>query len=206
MNLKLTGIGLVALTAVLLLPSSFSMLDTGETNFWGTLSLVSYDSEGNEVFAQQIHNRIVDTGEEFILDSVFQDSLAPVADNQQIAVICAFENTTSTVTIFEDIVALDLDEDNQIVSDNRCIEDTAVATTGGTAVIGALTFTGGTNVANGDTIHGIGICQAVAGNDTYRSCGVQGIMFAIVDTSDVTLNAAETVDITYTFDITSPNN
>jgi len=92
------------------------------------------------------------------------------------------------------------------VSDNRCIEDDVVVTTSGTAVIGALTFTGGTNVVNGDTIHGIGICQAVDGNSTYRSCSEQGVLFAIIDTSDVTLNTAETVDITYTFDITSNDN
>jgi len=207
MNLKLSGIGLVAITAVLLLPSSFSTEDTNKLNFWGIASLVTYDSEGNEVFAQQIHNRIVDTGEDLILDQVFQDAASDIDNNQQVATICAFENSSSpdvpVVSIQEEVTALQFDEDNAIVSDDRCIEDDVVVTTSGTAVIGALTFLGGTNVADGDTIHGIGICQAVDGNGTYRSCDVQGVLFAIIDTSDVTLNTGETVDITYTFDITS---
>ena len=202
MDLKITGISMVGLTALLLLPSSFSMLDTDEVNFWGAANMVSYDSEGNEILSQKIHNRIVDTGEEFILDQVFQDT-ATSADNVQIATICAFENSTSSVSVREGIVNTDLDGDNTINDDDRCIEDTAVTTTGGQGIIGALTFTGGTNVANGDTIHGIGICQASSANDTYRNCQTQGILFAIVDTSDVTLNAAETVDITYTFDLSS---
>jgi len=71
-----------------------------------------------------------------------------------------------------------------------------------------LTFTcGGTNCADNDTITGIAICQNdTTDNTDFNNCATEGIMFAVVDISDVTLATSETVDITYTFDITSPSN
>jgi len=215
MNLKLSGIGLVAITAVLLLPSSFSMQDTGEIEFWGSTNFVAYDSEGNEILAQQIHNRIVDTGEQFILGQTFKDGNTNEVDNVSMGTICAFTNSSgSTVTIDEDVTATDVDTDQNVQGDLRCKDATADLATAGKAIIGAITFTGGVQgvaeVTAGEVVHGIAICQANNTATIWRGClnggdsGGDGIMLAIIDTSDVTLNAAETVDITYTFDITSP--
>jgi len=96
MNLKLSGIGLVAITAVLLLPGSFGNLVTDETTFWGQSNLVLYDVEGNEVLAQTVHNRIVDTGEQFILQQTFQEATGNVVDGSQFGAICAFTNSSSS--------------------------------------------------------------------------------------------------------------
>ena len=232
MNLKLTGIGLVALTAVLLLPSSFSMIDTGDTKFWGSASMVAYDSEGNEILAQQIHNRIVDTGEQFILGQTFAET-APSggtvkADLDQMGAICAFTNGTNTnyVQVNENVTANQVDRHQSIATDAafdpRCQNSPLSLTTAGKAILGPTTFsagaapgnTGSGNVTIGSTIHGIAVCQANATggpNGDWIHCedgptGGGGVMLSIVDTSDVILAASETVDITYTFDITSPDN
>jgi len=216
MKLTLTGLGIAAFTAMLLLPSSFSLQDTNSVQFWGASTLVTYDAEGNEIFAQTVHNRILDAGEEFILDQVFADGSTDLDDVEQIGTICILVNGTSEVTVEEDKTATEFDESNRAMSNDKkpCREDTAVITSGGTAQIGALTFIGNVNLnSDGDdkTIHGIGICQLNASDVDFQRCGDandgdNAILFAIVDTSDVTLEENETVDITYTFDITSPDN
>ena len=218
MNLKLSGIGLVAITAVLLLPGSFGNIVADDTTFWGQSSLVAYDVEGNEILSQTIHNRIVDTGEQFILGQTFKDGNTNALDNVSMGTICAFTNATGTeVTIEEDITATDVDTTQKIDQDLRCNDDDGVTSlaTPGKAIIGPITFTGGAlgvaEVTAGETIHGIAICQQNNTGTTWIDCtnggGVlgAGIMLAIIDTSDVTLNNGETVDITYTFDITSPS-
>lgn len=215
MNLKLSGIGLVAITAVLLLPGSFGNLVTDETTFWGQSNLVLYDVEGNEVLAQTVHNRIVDTGEQFILQQTFQEATGNVVDNAQFGAICAFTNGTSIVTVEEDTVAADVDGDQASPGDLRCEDQGVSLATAGKAILGPITFTGGTSapveVTAGNVIHGIAVCQSNNTGTNWRQCadgpGVgTGVMLAIIDTSDVTLNSGETVDITYTFDITSPTN
>ena len=173
---------------------------SNEVVFYGSAEITKYDPSGNAVYTQIVHNRLVDTGEDFLLDQTFQDS-ATVADNAQIAVICIFQGT---IVVAETETASDFDGDNTLTETN-CKEDTAVTTTGSTAVIGPLTFAaGGTNAADGDIIAAIGICQPATGSDADQAnCDEEGILFAIVDTTDVTLNTGETVQITYTFDITS---
>ena len=166
----------------------------------GTAEIVKFDENGNTVFTQTIHNRLVDTGEEFLLDQAFQDSTT-TADNEQIGAICIFQGTPS---IAEGTTASSFDSANTLTEAN-CKEDTGVTTSSGTAVIGPITFAaGGTNAADGDIISAIAICQADASDDLdHINCATEGILFAVVDTTDVTLNTGETVQITYTFDITS---
>ena len=71
--------------------------------------------------------------------------------------------------------------------------------------MGPLTFTAqDTNSGNWfalDTVTNIGICDAEVNDLDVRGCTAN--LFAVVDTSDVTLADNETVDVTYTFDISS---
>lgn len=189
------------ITIMIILPAPVEST-SNEVVFYGAAEIIKYDQNGNVVYTQTVHNRLLDAGEDFINDQVFQDS-ATSADNVQVAVICIFQGTIDTA---ETETAATFDTDNQL-SEANCKEDTAVATASSTAVIGPLTFAaGGANAANGDTIAAIGICQPNAGsNADSTDCATNGILFAIVDTTDVTLNSGETVDITYTFDISSAN-
>lgn len=168
----------------------------------GTLYFVKHDAAGNVLLEGNTHNQVVNTGEEFLLDQLFQDATT-TADNNQIGAICISD--AGAITVAETETAADFDGDNGMTETN-CKEDTAVTTSGGTGVIGPLTFTcGGTNCADGDTITGIAICQVtVADDNDFNDCATNGIMFSVIDiTPDVTLNAGETVDITYTFDVTT---
>jgi hypothetical protein len=199
MKTKIAGFALMGVLAMMVIPGSMGSYENDLT-FYGAATMVQKDANGQEIFSQVVHNQVVDTGEEFLLDQTFQDG-ATSADNVQIGSICISDGT---ITVGETQTATNFDTANGITETN-CKEDTTVTTSGGTAVIGGLQFTcGGTNCADNDTITGIAICQNDADDDgDFNNCATEGIMFAVVDTTDTTLAASETVDITYTFDITS---
>ena len=199
MKTKIAGFALMGVLAMMVIPGSMGSYENDLT-FYGAATMVQKDANGQEIFSQVVHNQVVDTGEEFLLDQTFQDGTTS-ADNVQIGSICISDGT---ITVGETQTAANFDTANGITETN-CKEDTTVTTSGGTAVIGALQFTcGGTNCADNDTITGIAICQNDADDDgDFNNCATEGIMFAVVDTTDTTLAASETVDITYTFDITS---
>jgi len=194
--------GLLAILAITIVPFS------GETNstdgkFYGYVTLVAYDENRNEVLSQTIHNRLVDTGETFLLEATFTEGTAP-ADNTQIGAICLIED--SSVDDIETHTAADFDGNNTISATNCVVEPAVDLSTQGLAVLGMLQFTGGTHTTSGDTIDGIGICQGNGGTTPYALCASAGILFSVIDTSNVILVTDETVDITYTFNMTSPNN
>jgi len=196
---KITAPVLFMITIMIVFPAPVEST-SNDLKFYGFGEIIKYDENGNVVYTQTVHNRLVDTGEDFLLDQTFQDGTTS-ADDVQIGSICLFQGTINTA---ETETAADFDGDNTLTEDN-CEEDTTVTTTSSTAVIGPITFdAGGVNAADGDTIAAIGICQNDTTDDAdFANCATEGILFAIVDTTDVTLNTGETVQITYTFDITS---
>jgi len=202
---KKISIGLLGFLIVLIMPFNINE-DKSEEKFYGAATILVRDADGNQLFQQTVHNQLVDTGETFILEQTFQDSTT-VADDVQIGSICISAGDVSALV--EVSTATDFDALGAAFA-APCIEDTSVdiTTTQGQAVIGPLTFTAGTNLPDDATIDGIGICSGEVGSQAnFADCATDGILFAFVDTSDVQLDASgatpETVDITYTFDITS---
>jgi len=200
---KIGIVGLLSILAITIVPFS------GEANsidgkFYGLLTLVQYDENRNEVFSQTVHNRLVDTGETFLLQASFTEGTAP-ADNTQIGVICIAEGVIDDADEAEDNTAFDT---ANTLTGNNCQADGTVdiTTTQGTAIIGPLTFAEPTHLAAADVVNGIGICQTFVATSPFADCATSGVLFAVIDTADVTINAGETVDITYTFDITSGSN
>jgi len=200
---KMGFIGLLSILAIAILPVD------GETNssdgkLYGMLTLVQYDENNNEVFAQSIHNRLVNTGETFLLEATFSDGVTH-AEAIQIGAICIAQGDPDDADEAE--TAANFDTANTQTTGVNCKITTTVdvTTTQGTAIIGPLTFDAPTNITSGETIQGIGICNSAAAD--YTDCATaSGILFAVINTADVTLLAAETVQITYTFDITSDGN
>jgi len=195
------GIGLLGLFVVLIMPAQIEPI-SNDLEFDGYLTVAKYDENGNNVFTQTIHNRLVDTGEAFLLQQVFQDGTAANPDNVQIGAICLTDETAFTSS--ETMTAATFDAGNSITETN-CIEDTAVDIVGGQiAIIGPVTFSAGTHLADGDTITGVGICQSDVSDDLdFTDCATEGILFAAVNIADVTLATGETAQITYTFDMSS---
>ncbi|MEE8180519.1 MAG: hypothetical protein V3T67_01625 [Nitrosopumilaceae archaeon] len=203
---KYLGIGMLGFFIFMMIPGIDQTIE--QSKMYGVATLVAYDLERNEMFAQTVHNRLVDTGEDLINDNVFSDGNASTADADAVGSICAYEDGGTTIASLdvEGTTAANFDTGNQNGS-TECVTDTGVDTTGAsTAVIGPLTFTGGTNVDTLGTVNGIGVCNAENADAAFNDCATEGALFAIVNTSDVTLGAGETVDITYTFSLVSPSN
>lgn len=202
---KYIGIALMSVFAIMMIPAQ-SQTNAGPT-FYGMGSLILHDAEGNEVFTQSIHNRVVDQGEAFIIDQVFQEGGTDVAETSQFASICVSRAANFATILNETLTASGFDGNDAITTGTNCQEDTTVDdTTASTAVILPAAFGTSALDATGQTITGIGVCQAHT-SSTFSNCvtagGGSGRLLAAIDTSDVTLNSGETVTITYTFDIVS---
>ena len=203
---KYLGFGMMGFFIFMMIPGIDQTIE--QSKMYGVATLVAYDLERNEMFSQTVHNRLVDTGEDLINDNVFSDGSTDVLDADAVGSICAYEDGGTTIQTLDvegtDAAAFDLGNQN---TETECVTDDTVDTTGAsTAVIGPLTFTGGTNVDTLGTVNGIGVCNAEASDAAFNDCASEGALFAIVNTSDVTLGAGETVDITYTFSLVSPSN
>jgi len=207
--LKLAAFGLLGFLVLLILPAN---ADEQTPSFlYGAATLVAYDAHGNEIFAQTVHNQLFDEGEDFLLDQGFADlgGLA-VVDDIQIGAIClsaAAPSVTESDTNTDFNAAHDLADNAAAILTTNCVTDGTVTSLAQVVTLGPLTFTAGTpdsalnNWFAADTVTNIGVCDAEIANADVRDCTTN--LFAVVDTSDVTLADTETVDVTYTFDLSS---
>lgn len=211
---KYAGMGLLGLFIVMIFPSGSESIQDG-MNLYGAATIDVFDRDGNSVFRQTVHNQLFDQGEGFILDQTFTDltTTGDTADAVQVGAICLSEGTPLTD---ETQGAANFDSANtrQGTTTQNCVSPggpnqsiSAVTNSSSVVTIGPLNFgagdTGDANInwTGGDTIESIGICLVQSDNSNATTC--QTILFAVVDTSDVTLQNSETVDITYTFDLSS---
>jgi len=196
---KYVGASLSGLFIFMMFPSGIQT-DTQEgLQLYGSATIDYKDEAGNSMFTQTVHNQLFDAGEAEILKQVFADGTTATVDNVQIASMCIAEGTvltteSNTATQFRSANTIDDAKTN-------CIEANFTINADETADSPANVFTGGTHTAADDVISSIGICSGENGGSPHALCS--GILFAVVDTSDVTLGSGETVTITYTFDISS---
>jgi len=206
--IKLAAFGLLGFLVVLILPANAAE-QTPTSFLYGAATLVAYDAHGNEIFAQTVHNQLYDQGEDFILDQTFTDEGgAEIVDNIQIGAIClsAAAFVADETDIFSDFnTAHDAADNIGASASTNCVTATIGASVAQVITIGPLTFTASaTDSADwyaDDIVTHIGVCDAQSAGLSVRGCTAN--LFAVVDTSDVTLADTETVDVTYTFDISS---
>jgi len=208
--IKLAAFGLLGFLLVLIMPAN---VDEQTPSFlYGAATLVAHDAYGNEIFSQTIHNQLFNEGEDLLLNQTFTDiGTTLVGDSVQIGAICLSADLTPSTTESDTNTIFNTDHD---AADNstatvitNCVTDPTVVSSGQIVTMGPLTFTAGATdiTANNwfadDTVTNIGVCDAHTANTDVRGCTTY--LFAVVDTSDVTLADTETVDVTYTFDISS---
>ena len=189
---------------------------------YGIATIAHHDADGNVLATQTVHNRLLNAGEDYILQQVFMDGQSS-ADTAQIGAICLSADDGGSIiegldaatfnanhVADADTVASAGGDSTIAASDTReCLTDATVASSGQIATIGPLTFTAN-NTASPDAsrsnwkpdvpIKMIGICQGFAAANA-ASCTEP--LFAAVDINDVTLNVGETLTVTYTFDMSS---
>jgi len=203
--MKLAAFGLLGFLVVLILPAN---ADEQTPSFlYGAATLVAYDAHGNEIFAQTVHNQLFDEGEDFMLDQTFTDEGGvAVVDAIQIGAICLSADATPSTTESDTNTIFNTDNARTGTLALNCITDPLVAKAAQVVTLGPLTFTAGPDGAGvqwvgGDTVTNIGVCDAESTNTNVRDCTTN--LFAVVDTSNVVLANSETVDVTYTFDLSS---
>ena len=64
------GVGLLGLFILMIIPAGVDNTQE-EAKFYGAAHLVVRDVAGNEVFEQTIHNRLLNAGENYIIDQAF---------------------------------------------------------------------------------------------------------------------------------------
>ena len=199
------GAGLMGLFILMVLPAGMDNIQE-DGKFYGAAHLLVRDAAGNELFTQTVHNRLLDTGENYIVNQAFVGGGEPLADNTQMSAICV----TDITTVSEGDTALTFSGGNNTLGGtNHCHPTTPNILGDGTVVLGAETFTGGTDIAAGQTITSIAICADNDGLGPYTDCADAAsnpIAFAAIVTSSVQLGNTETVDVTYTFDLSSLDN
>jgi len=187
---------------MMVLPSQVDSVQE-QGKFYGAAHLLVRDSAGNEVFSQTVHNQLLDTGENYIIDQAFTGGAADVGDNDQISAICV-----SSVNVVDELdTAASIAGAQGLTLGPHCHVTVPTHLNDGTTVLGPETFTGGTDIGATEIINSIAICSnnGVAGD--YAECNTpatNNIAFAAIVTSAVQLGDTETVDITYTFDLSSP--
>jgi len=143
-----------------------------------------------------------------------KDGSADIADDAMVGMICISNDSGGGAIGIPDEAdtAATFDASDNYASGLQCrelLQDGVVTTNGtGKGVFATLVFAAGTHLANGEVVDLVGICQA-DGDTNYgenlAGCalgnGGSGLLFAIFDPTPVTLEAGETVDITYEFDI-----
>ena len=203
---KIASIGLLGLIAILVIPAGTQSMTNDGFNLYGQATMTYHDADGNEMLTQTVHNQLFDAGEDFLIDNAFT-GLTDVADNIDIGSIClsaATEVTDETTTASTFNTSHDGADNASASAEKTCRTDGTVTKASQVATIGPLTFQAATGTNNwyaGDTIKAIGICDAESADADVRGCTTT--LFALVNTSDVTLASGETVDITYTFDLSS---
>ena len=184
----------------------------------GVATIVHEDGGGNVLSEQRVHNRLLNGGEDFILQQVFMDGQS-AADTAQIGAIClsasedfaeetdaaTFNSRHSTAAAAATVTGASTID----LGDTRpCLTDASVGDSGQVSTVGPLTFTANNTATSGlesnwkpdIPIRSIGICQ---GFSSANGASCTAPLFAAVNISDVTLATDETLTVTYTFDMTS---
>lgn len=233
MNMRRTGVvagaSLAAVAGLAAVLSSAGLLETDDAakagssvlSLYGVATVVHTGADGTVLDTQTAHNRLLDDGEDFILEQVFSDGTGAVSDSLQIGAICLSADDTAIVEGL-DVSTFNTkhqaDHNTRVTSTgtssidggdvHECLADVDVGLSGQKATIGPLTFVANNTDTTGSesnwkpdvAVKMIGVCQ---GFTTASADACTTRLFAAVDINDVTLAEGETLTVTYEFDMTS---
>ena len=198
--LKFLGLGLIFVAVIMLVPAVNYNIQSDLPKMYGIATIVLKDSSGNTLFENVIHNQVVDTGTTFMLDQTFGDGNTAVADASQVDTMCVTDASAPNGATSDAETAALFNAENGLTG-NNCIGAISFTTASTTAGSGTRTFSAGTHFPAGTVVGGIGICGDNGAASPFNDCSVaagDAPLLAVVNTTDVTVNTGESVDITYT--------
>jgi hypothetical protein len=184
----------------MILPATNSNPQSDLPKMFGIATVVLKDSTGNILFENVIHNQVVDVGTTYMLDQAFGDANAEVADANQVDTMCVTDFAAPDGATNDAETTADFNTENGLVG-NNCIGAISFTTAATTASSGTRTFSAGTHFPAGTVVGGIGICGDNGVASPFNNCSEavgDAPLLAVVDTTNVTVNSGESVDITYT--------
>ena len=215
------GLAAVLSSAGLLEMDDAAKAGSSALSLYGVAEVVHTGADGAVLGTQSVHNQLLDTGENFILQQVFTDGTAAEADSAQIGAICLSADDTA---IIEGLNAGTFNTNHEADHNTRntnsgtstidggdaheCLADGSVELSGQVAEIGPLTFVANNSATSGSEsnwrpdviVKMIGICK---GFTTVNADTCTAPLFAAVDINDVTLAEGETLTVTYRFNMQS---
>ena len=198
--LKFLGFGLIGLMVIMLVPA-VSSVKSDLPAMYGIATIVLKDSTGDILFKNEIHNQVVDVGTGYMLDQTFGDAGTDVADANQVDTICVSNASAPAGATDDTATAATFNTENTLTS-NNCKGNIVFTTAATTAGSGTQTFSATTHFPAGTVVGGIGVCgNGANGAGPFADCDTtanQAPLLAVVDTTNVTVNTGESVDITYT--------
>ncbi|ABK77161.1 hypothetical protein CENSYa_0528 [Cenarchaeum symbiosum A] len=210
MSKQTYGIALGGSAAVLallaLVPAGTSFLPGGAADpaFYGMAELVHTSADGELLSSHTVHNRLVDTGEEILIYGAFGD----LADSKKPTLLCVSDvDHTDTFPADDSLVALHVPSNAFAnTSVNTCVTADINTTISSVAIMNA-TFTPDTNYAFGEVINSITVCNTNMNNSNMQNCVNAGDIFSTVETPQTNATSADDlIGVTYTFNVTSPEN
>ncbi|HSF28021.1 MAG TPA: hypothetical protein VLA53_03220 [Nitrosopumilaceae archaeon] len=199
--LKGIGFGLIFLAFIMILPATNSNTQSDLPKMYGIATIVLKDSTGNILFENMIHNQVVDVGTTYMLDQAFGDGGTDVSDANQVDTMCVTDFAAPDGATNDAETTADFNTENGLTG-NNCKGNIVFTTAATTAGSGTQTFSAGTHFPAGTVVGGIGICgNGAQGAGPFNDCDTtanQAPLLAVVDTTNVTVNSGESVDITYT--------
>lgn len=75
---KYFGIALLGIFATMLIPINAES-STG-SSFYGIAHVTTFDATGSPTSTQTVHNALIDLGEDYLVDQLFQEGTTAVAD------------------------------------------------------------------------------------------------------------------------------
>ena len=213
--LKIAGFGLLGLAALMVIPSGVSA-DAAPV-MYGAANIELRGADGDVKMSQAVHNRITDEGERFLIDQVFDtgDSATSTFRVNSICIVSDSYTAYSESTTAQDqndnkpstnAGSIDsADPADRLAERSLCVGVGSVDDSGGsTAMITNVDFVADQHVGSNQAIGGFVVCND-SGSVDCNAFGT-GIAFAAVDINDISLQqAGDSLDITYTFDITTPD-
>ena len=221
------GASLAAVAGLAAVLSSAGLLDTDDAakagssalSLYGVATVVHTGADGAVLDTQTASNRLLNTGENFVLEQIFRDGTTVVGDTTQMGAICLSASTTPDLdqsasetldaTMFEnnhDGAYTETFSGITKLQTRECLTDDDVTISGRIATVGPLTFVANTTASSSNwvptnTVEMIGICKADSAGGNAASCDAP--LLAAVKISQVPLNEGETLTVTYTFNMDS---
>ena len=86
---KAIGVGLFSLFLLMVIPSSLET-QQDEAMMYGMATITQRDAIGDVISENTVHNRLVNTGETFLLQQAFRDTVLQGTDANTVSTICLY--------------------------------------------------------------------------------------------------------------------